>query len=74
MDTYTSLKFDHQKLQKIRKAQGITQHDAALAVGVKKQTISNFECGHGKPSADVLMRLLALYNVRDPKELAFEAA
>lgn len=53
-----------QQLHDTRTALGMTQDDLAQAVGVDKQTISNWECGRTQPwpnkKVEVLQHLLTL--------------
>lgn len=69
MDTLTKLEFDGTKLQTIRKNLGLKQKEVAEKIGVKKQTLSNFECKKGKPSADVMTRLFILYGITDANQV-----
>ena len=58
-----------QALRSARKAAGLTQQCAALALGVSgKQVIWNWENGFSKPSAGMFMLLATLYKV-DPDTL-----
>lgn len=72
MDTLTKLQFDGTKLQAIRKTLGLKQKEVAEKIGVEKQTLSNYECKKGKPSADVMTRLFILYGISDANDIAFE--
>ena len=63
MDTLTQIEIDPTKLRAARERAGFTQEAAGEGVGVIKQTISNIECGIALPSANVLARLCALYEV-----------
>jgi transcriptional regulator with XRE-family HTH domain len=52
-----------QARQQARGGKGYTQAEAGAAVGVHKAAISKIENGLGLPSADVLARLCALYEI-----------
>lgn len=60
------LELDGGKLQGLREAKGLTQRQVAASIGVSTVTISSYENGHGKPSGDVLARLMVLYGVTAP--------
>lgn len=51
------------KLMKLRKARGLSQQDAAIAIGVTRQTVSNWEAGQGAPALDKAALLAGLYGV-----------
>ena len=51
------------RLKEAREATGLTQQQVADRIGVTKATLSNYECGHGLPSANVLSRLCFLYRI-----------
>lgn len=51
------------RLKEAREASGMTQQQVADRIGITKQTLSNYECGHGLPSANVLGRLCFLYRI-----------
>ncbi|ANU53141.1 helix-turn-helix transcriptional regulator [Acutalibacter muris] len=52
-----------------RIARGWTQEFVAQQVGVKKPTVSMIETGQRKPSYDVLVKLLDLFEYDDPRLL-----
>lgn len=52
-----------EKLVSLRKKKGLTQLQAAEAVGVSRQAISKWEAGSVVPSSDNLRRLGELYEV-----------
>ena len=56
-----------------RKARGWTQEYVAEQVGITPEAVSMMETGLRKPSYDVLVRLLDLFEYNDPRKL-FEAA
>ena len=41
-----------EKLMKLRKKRGMSQQEVASALGVTRQTVSNWECDQGAPSLD----------------------
>ena len=51
------------KLMKLRRKQGLSQQDVADALGVTRQTVSNWECGQGSPALDKARGLARLYHV-----------
>lgn len=51
------------KLTKLRRKQGLSQQDVADALGVTRQTVSNWECGQGAPALDKARGLARLYHV-----------
>lgn len=60
---FTTITVDGAKLQRLREERNLTQRQVARAVGVTSATVSNYERGHGKPSGDVLARLMLLYRI-----------
>lgn len=52
-----------ERLGDLRSANGITQEDLGIQVGVKQQTIGNYEKGDAFPSKDVLIRLCDYFKV-----------
>lgn len=58
----------NEELKKARKAKGMTQSEAAIALGTKNTTISNWESGVSRPDVDTLVLLCRLYEVT-PNEL-----
>jgi DNA-binding XRE family transcriptional regulator len=63
MDDLTYISIDPVKLRRARESAGFTQEAAGKKVGVVKQTIGNIEGGIALPSANILARLCALYEV-----------
>lgn len=65
----TNIKIDHYKLRLARERMipPLKAHIAARAVGVTKQSLSNYENGLQRPQGDVLARLCLLYraNIRE---------
>lgn len=51
------------KLVSLRRKQGLSQQEVARAIGVTRQTISNWECGQGTPAVDKAKELALLYHV-----------
>ena len=50
-----------EKLMKLRKKRGMSQQEVASALGVTRQTVSNWECDQGAPSLDKAADLARLY-------------
>lgn len=65
-----ALELDGNKLQALREAKGLTQRQVGQAIGVSTVTVSSYENGHGKPSGDVLARLMVLYGIAAPGEIS----
>lgn len=51
------------KLLALRKRSGLSQQEVAAAIGVTRQTISNWELGQGSPALDKAAELARLYGV-----------
>ena len=51
------------KLLALRKRAGMSQQEVAAAIGVTRQTISNWELGQGSPALDKAAELARLYGV-----------
>lgn len=51
------------KLMRLRKKQGLSQQEVAAALGVSRQTVSNWEAGQGAPALDKAAALARLYHV-----------
>jgi len=56
-------------LRQERIVRGWTQEFVAQKIGVKKTTIQMIETGQRKPSYDVLVKLLDLFDFDDPRLL-----
>lgn len=56
-------------LRQERIVRGWTQEFVAQKIGVKKNTIQMIETGQRKPSYDVLVKLLDLFDFNDPRLL-----
>lgn len=52
-----------EKLMRLRKKQGLSQQEVAAALGVSRQTVSNWEAGQGAPALDKAVVLAQLYHV-----------
>ena len=52
-------------LKEARQKSGLTQEDVASRLGLKKNTLSNYEHGVSEPSLDTLVSLFCIYNL-DP--------
>lgn len=59
----TNVKFDGQKLKKLRKEKRLTQPEIADIVGKKTSDISNYENGFATPPADILLSLQKFFDV-----------
>lgn len=46
-----------------------TQEYVALQIGTTLSTVQKIECGNRKPSFDILVKLLSLFEYTDPREL-----
>ena len=57
-----------------RMRRGWTQEHVARAIGITKGAFRNIETGQRKPSYDVLVKLLDLFDYTDPRELFAAAA
>lgn len=51
------------KLLALRRSVGMSQQEVAAAIGVTRQTISNWELGQGSPALDKAAELARLYGV-----------
>lgn len=56
-------------LKQERIAKGWTQEFVAKRIGTTKSTVQMLETGQRKPSYDVLVRLLDLFDYSDPRKL-----
>ena len=56
-------------LRQERIAKGWTQDFVAHRIGTTKATVQMLETGQRKPSYDVLVKLLDLFNYSDPRKL-----
>lgn len=57
-----NVKFDGQKLKKLRKEKRMTQPEIAEIVGKTASDISNYENGFATPPADILLSLQKFFN------------
>lgn len=60
----TLIKFNIAELPKARERAGLSQADAARALGISRQRYRNYESGHCTPSPDMLARILALFGAQ----------
>ncbi len=51
------------RIEEIRKAQGIRQEDFAKAVGVSRQTISSLETGRYNPSIQLAYKIAKYFHL-----------
>lgn len=61
MDKTTGVKFT---LKTIREMRGLSQIDAAKAIGISVDTLSNYERGKSYPDIPVLRRIEKTYNIK----------
>ena len=64
----------HEKLQQLRKTQGITQEELAQALYVSRTAISKWESGRGYPNIDSLKSIARFYGVTIDDLLSGEEA
>lgn len=53
----------HEKIAALRRGAGMSQQEVADAVGVSRQTVSNWELGQGSPSLDKAAELARIFGV-----------
>ncbi len=51
------------KLAALRRSSGMSQQEVAAAIGVSRQTVSNWELGQGSPALDKAAELARLYGI-----------
>lgn len=51
------------KLRELRIEKGMTQREAALAIGLTQNAFMNYENGYREPSLDVLKKICLLFDV-----------
>lgn len=61
-------------LRQERMLKGWSQDYVAKSVGISRVAIQQLETGKCKPSYDVLVKLLELFNYNDPRELFAESS
>ena len=52
-----------EKLASLRRRRGLSQQEVAQALGITRQTVSNWECGQGAPTIDKARDLALLYGI-----------
>lgn len=57
------------KIRQERERRGWTLEDVAIKIGISRQAVQLIETGRCKPSYDVLVKLLDLFNYDDPRKL-----
>ena len=57
------------RLRQERQKNGWTQQYVADKVGITKAALHNIEVGKRKPSYDVLVKLIEIFGIVDPREL-----
>lgn len=55
----------NERIKKLRKALGLTQQDFADRIGVKRNTIANYEIDRNEPSGSVISLICKEFNVSD---------
>ncbi len=55
--------FLHNRLKAYRKANGLTQHQVATALGIDRSTYTYYETGRSQPSYNQLTILSRIYNI-----------
>lgn len=60
------------RIEEIRKAQGIRQEDFAKALGVSRQTISSLETGRYNPSIFLAYKIARFFGMRIEEVFIFE--
>jgi transcriptional regulator with XRE-family HTH domain len=74
MDEVSTIELDPVKIRAAREAAGLSPAEVeGKGIGIKQAQLNHIECGRKRPSADVLARLCALYNV-DLRDLTKAAA
>lgn len=63
----------HTRVRELRKAKGLTQVDLANALGVTKQSVSNWENDNIQPSIDMLVRIARYFSVTTDYLLGLDA-
>lgn len=53
------------KLQAARKQAGLTQKEAAEAMGIPPSTFGSWEIGKGSPDPEALIRLCVMYGIKE---------
>lgn len=61
LDKTTGVKFT---LKTIREMRGLSQMDAAKAIGISVDTLSNYERGKSYPDIPVLRKIEKTYNIK----------
>ena len=60
------------RIEEIRKEQGIRQEDFARALGVSRQTISSLETGRYNPSIQLAYKIARYFNLTIEEVFLFE--
>lgn len=64
------MKYQKDKIKEIRKKHHMTQIELARKIGVKRNTISDYETGYSKPDTIRLIKIANIFNV--PMDYFFE--
>ena len=62
------------RIEEIRKAQGVNQEELAKALGVSRQTISSLENGRYNPSIELAYKLSKYFGMLIEEVFIFEEA
>lgn len=62
-----------ERIRKLRDERGLSQKQLADRLGVKKQTVSNWENGNAMPSMDMFVRVVELLHTTPNYLLGYEA-
>lgn len=64
------MKYQKNKIKEIRKKHHMTQIELARKIGVRRNTISDYETGYSKPDTIRLIKIANIFNV--PMDYFFE--
>lgn len=70
MDALSSIQISGEKLREAREQSGYKLSEAAQLIGVDRQSLYAFETGRAFPAGNTLLRLLALYQIKNPLEIS----
>ena len=70
MADLSTLQVDAAKLRKARLRRGLSMREAAAELGISYQYLSMIERGGRNVPSEVLLKMCALYRIRDPRRLA----
>jgi len=61
-----------EEIKRLRERRGLSQEQIAKRLGLKKQSISNWENGNAMPSMDMFLNLVELFNTTPNVLLGYE--